>query len=52
MLLNIFIKSEEDLSILKVKNKETNKLTNYGKNKVHFKCSKCGCERTKAIQTL
>lgn len=52
MLLDIFVKSEQDLNSLKVKNKETNKLTNYGKNKVHFICSKCNCNRTKAIQSL
>ena len=52
MILDIEIKSEQDLNLLKIKNKETNKLTNYGKNKVHFICSKCNCKRTKAIQSL
>lgn len=52
MILDIEIKSEQDLNLLKIKNKETNKLTNYGKNKVYFICSKCNCKRTKAIQSL
>jgi len=52
MILDIFVKSEQDLNCLKIKNKKTNILTNYCKNKVHFICSKCNCIRTKAIQTL
>lgn len=52
MVLDIFISTEEELNKLNEKTKENNKLTNYGRNKVKFKCSVCNKERTKAIHSI